>query len=137
MRHNEQAKRLRIILEETNVSQRELSSICKVHPARFSNYVLGKRVIPFEVAYKIMMHHGYSPFWLIFGDGEKKISFNFLSLTDEQLAVSEDIDRDSVFVRQVNESGIRPIVERLLQLDEREQKVFQSIVDRFFPNKYE
>nr|WP_256335793.1 hypothetical protein [Leptospira mayottensis] len=84
-----------------------------------------------------MMHHGYSPFWLIFGDGEKKISFNFLSLTDEQLAVSEDIDRDSVFVRQVNESGIRPIVERLLQLDEREQKVFQSIVDRFFPNKYE
>ncbi|WP_170875474.1 helix-turn-helix domain-containing protein [Leptospira alexanderi] len=135
MRHNEQGERLQIILEETNKSQRELSSICKIHPARFSNYVLGKRQVPFEVAYPLFIEFGYSPFWLIFGDGDKKISLNFLSLTTEQLAMSEEIDRDSVFVRQVNESGFRPMFERILELDEREQKVFLSIFDRFFPNE--
>ncbi|EMO78553.1 hypothetical protein LEP1GSC126_0054 [Leptospira kirschneri str. 200801774] len=80
------------------------------------------------------MEYGYSPFWLIFGDGEKFVSKDLLeSLSQNQIEVIYEIDRNRVFNRRLDESGFRPMVERLIDLDERERKIFLSIFDRFFP----
>ncbi|WP_025184097.1 DNA-binding protein [Leptospira kirschneri] len=136
MRHkdNGQGIRLSIILEETNLKSKELALVCNVFPEVFSNFLTNKRDIPFDVAYTIMLEYGYSPFWLIFGDGEKFVSKDLLeSLSQNQIEVIYEIDRNRVFNRRLDESGFRPMVERLIDLDERERKIFLSIFDRFFP----
>ncbi|AJR16739.1 putative phage repressor (plasmid) [Leptospira interrogans serovar Linhai str. 56609] len=137
MRHKDkgQGKRLGVILEETNLLSKELAAACDAFPEVISLYLSNKRDIPFDLAYKIMLAYGYSPFWLIFGDGEKFVSKDLLeSLTQNQIETIYEIDRNRVFNRRLDESGFRPMVERLLELDDdRERKIFLSIFDRFFP----
>lgn len=136
MRHKDkgQSTRLGIILEETNLLSKELAAACDVYPEVISLYLSNKRDIPFDLAYKIMLNYGYSPFWLIFGDGEKFVSKDLIeSFTKNQIETIYEIDRNRVFNRRLDESGFRPMVERLIDLDERERKIFLSIFDRFFP----
>ncbi|MBE0302153.1 DNA-binding protein [Leptospira interrogans] len=138
MRHKDkgQGKRLGVILEETNLLSKELAAACDAFPEVISLYLSNKRDIPFDLAYKIMLAYGYSPFWLIFGDGEKFVSKDLLeSLTQNQIETIYEIDRNRVFNRRLDESGFRPMIERLLELDERERKIFLSIFDRFFPGR--
>ncbi|EMO53930.1 hypothetical protein LEP1GSC172_3284 [Leptospira noguchii] len=85
-----------------------------------------------------MLEYGYSPFWVIFGDGEKFIPSEILStLTEKQIESVFNFERDRVFHRQLKESGFRPMVEQLLELDDKDRKIFRTIFDRFFPKKHQ
>ncbi|EMN60344.1 helix-turn-helix domain-containing protein (plasmid) [Leptospira interrogans] len=134
MKRKGQGKRLRAILNETGLKSKVLAAKFKIIPATFSNYLREKREIPFDFAYELLLEFGYSPFWLIFGSGEKFIPKDFLaSLTQKQITSVYEVEKDRVFLRQIAESGFRPMFEQLLELDERERKIFQAIFDRFFP----
>ncbi|WP_061232537.1 helix-turn-helix domain-containing protein [Leptospira noguchii] len=137
MRHKGQGQRLNIILEETKLKSKELAEVCETDPATFSNYLLDKRDIPFHFAYKLMQEYGYSPFWLIFGDGEKFVPIELLdSLSPKQVESTFNTERDRVFQRRLKESGLLPMVEQMLELDDKERKTFRTIFDRFFPKKH-
>uniref|UniRef100_UPI0007740ABB hypothetical protein n=1 Tax=Leptospira weilii TaxID=28184 RepID=UPI0007740ABB len=101
-----------------------------------SAYLNGNRAVGFDFAYAIMKSLGYNPFWLIFGDGDKKIpSEIFSELTQENHDRFEDIERDRVFMRQIEESGMRQEIQRILELSRSDKKLFKIFFDRLFPEK--
>lgn len=128
--------RLRIILSETGLRQNHLAKKGGVKPTTISAYLNGNRAVGFDFAYAIMKSLGYNPFWLIFGDGDKKIpSEIFSELTQENHDRFEDIERDRVFMRQIEESGMRQEIQRILELSRSDKKLFKIFFDRLFPEK--
>ncbi|WP_016760016.1 helix-turn-helix domain-containing protein [Leptospira weilii] len=128
--------RLRIILSETGLRQNHLAKKGGVKPTTISAYLNGNRAVGFDFAYAIMKSLGYNPFWLIFGDGDKKIPTEIFSeLTQENHDRFEDIERDRVFMRQIEESGMRQEIQRILELSRSDKKLFKIFFDRLFPEK--
>ncbi|OMI18863.1 DNA-binding protein [Leptospira weilii serovar Heyan] len=128
--------RLRIILSETGLRQNHLAKKGGVKPTTISAYLNGNRAVGFDFAYALMKSLGYNPFWLIFGDGDKKIPTEIFSeLTQENHDRFEDIERDRVFMRQIEESGMRQEIQRILELSRSDKKLFKIFFDRLFPEK--
>lgn len=128
--------RLRIILSETGLRQNHLAKKGGVKPTTISAYLNGNRAVGFDFAYAIMKSLGYNPFWVLFGDGDKKIPTEIFSeLTQENHDRFEDIERDRVFMRQIEESGMRQEIQRILELSRSDKKLFKIFFDRLFPEK--
>ncbi|WP_061233760.1 helix-turn-helix domain-containing protein [Leptospira interrogans] len=128
--------RLRIILSETGLRQNHLAKKGGVKPTTISAYLNGNRAVGFDFAYALMKSLGYNPFWVLFGDGDKKIpSEIFSELTQENHERFEDIERDRVFMRQIDESGMRQEIQRILELSRSDKKLFKIFFDRLFPEK--
>ncbi|EMM73341.1 DNA-binding helix-turn-helix protein [Leptospira weilii str. 2006001855] len=128
--------RLRIILSETGLRQNHLAKKGGVKPTTISAYLNGNRAVGFDFAYAIMKSLGYNPFWIIFGEGDKKIPTEIFSeLTQENHDRFEDIERDRVFMRQIDESGMRQEIQRILELSRSDKKLFKIFFDRLFPEK--
>ncbi|EMJ63370.1 hypothetical protein LEP1GSC051_2536 [Leptospira sp. P2653] len=94
----------------------------------------GIRQIPFELAYGLMKNFGYNPFWLILGEGEKRFSpgaWQLLNTGHDELF--EKIDRERIFVKQIEAKKIQKIIERILDLDQSDFALFTTVFDRMFP----
>ncbi|WP_032927770.1 helix-turn-helix domain-containing protein [Leptospira santarosai] len=137
-RKNDPANRIRIILAETGFRQNQLAEAGNVKPPTVNGYLSGARPVGFDFAYALMKSLGYNPFWVLFGDGDKKVPPEIFSeLTTENHNHFEEIERDRVFMRQIDESGMRQSVERILELSRSDKKLFRIFFDRLFPEKHD
>ncbi|MCL8268156.1 helix-turn-helix domain-containing protein [Leptospira weilii] len=129
-----QADRLRIIAEEQSLKKAKIARIGGVTATAVANYMAGIRQIPFELAYGLMKSFGYNPFWLILGEGEKRFSpgaWQLLNTGHDELF--EKIDRERIFVKQIEAKKIQKIIERILDLDQSDFALFKTVFDRMFP----
>ncbi|WP_061266094.1 helix-turn-helix domain-containing protein [Leptospira interrogans] len=137
-KNKERINRLRIILAETGFRQNQLAEAGNVKPTTLNGYLSGARPVGFDFAYAIMKSLGYNPFWTLFGDGDKKVPTEiFAELTPENHERFEEIERDRVFMRQIDESGMRKDIERILELSRSDKKLFRIFFDRLFPEKHD
>ncbi|WP_026131448.1 helix-turn-helix domain-containing protein [Leptospira santarosai] len=135
---NDPADRIRIILAETGFRQNQLAEAGNVKPPTLNGYLSGVRPVGFDFAYALMKSLGYNPFWILFGEGDKKVPPEIFSeLTPENHDRFEEIERDRVFMRQINESGMRQSIERILELSRSDKKLFRIFFDRLFPEKHD
>ncbi|EMJ52040.1 DNA-binding helix-turn-helix protein [Leptospira interrogans serovar Valbuzzi str. Duyster] len=137
-KNKERINRLRIILAETGFRQNQLAEAGSVKPTTLNGYLSGARPVGFDFAYAIMKSLGYNPFWTLFGDGGKKVPMEiYAELTPENHERFEEIERDRVFMRQIDESGMREDIERILELSRSDKKLFRIFFDRLFPEKHD
>ncbi|QOI33600.1 helix-turn-helix domain-containing protein [Leptospira interrogans serovar Icterohaemorrhagiae] len=137
-KNKERINRLRIILAETGFRQNQLAEAGNVKPTTLNGYLSGARPVGFDFAYAIMKSLGYNPFWTLFGDGDKKVPMEiYAELTPENHERFEEIERDRVFMRQIDESGMRKDIERILELSRSDKKLFRIFFDRLFPEKHD
>ncbi|EKR46152.1 DNA-binding helix-turn-helix protein [Leptospira interrogans serovar Grippotyphosa str. LT2186] len=137
-KNKERINRLRIILAETGFRQNQLAEAGSVKPTTLNGYLSGARPVGFDFAYAIMKSLGYNPFWTLFGDGDKKVPMEiYAELTPENHERFEEIERDRVFMRQIDESGMRKDIERILELSRSDKKLFRIFFDRLFPEKHD
>ncbi|WP_061286558.1 helix-turn-helix domain-containing protein [Leptospira interrogans] len=135
-KNKERINRLRIILAETGFRQNQLAEAGSVKPTTLNGYLSGARPVGFDFAYAIMKSLGYNPFWTLFGDGDKKVPMEiYAELTPENHERFEEIERDRVFMRQIDESGMRQEIQRILELSRSDKKLFKIFFDRLFPEK--
>ncbi|MCH1915677.1 helix-turn-helix domain-containing protein [Leptospira noguchii] len=72
-KNNNPSDRIRIILSETGFRQNQLAEAGNVKPPTLNGYLSGARPVGFDFAYALMKSLGYNPFWILFGDGDKKV----------------------------------------------------------------
>ncbi|UOG61452.1 helix-turn-helix domain-containing protein [Leptospira noguchii] len=138
VKNNNPSDRIRIILSETGFRQNQLAEAGNVKPPTLNGYLSGARPVGFDFAYALMKSLGYNPFWILFGDGDKKVPPEiFCELTPENHDRFEEIERDRVFIRQIDESGMRKDIERILELSRSDSKLFKIFFDRLFPEKHD
>lgn len=133
-----QADRLKIIASEQGLNSAKLARMGGVTPTAVANYLAGIRQIPFELAYELMKQYGYNPFWLIFGEGEKRFppgAWQLLNTGRHELF--EKIDRERIFMKQIEAWGIYHIMERIMGLNQSDLELFRTVFDRMFPEKSE
>ncbi|KAK2618962.1 helix-turn-helix transcriptional regulator [Leptospira interrogans] len=129
-----QKDRLKIIAYEQNLNSAKLARIGGVTPTAVANYLAGIRQIPFEMAYGLMKAYGYNPFWLLLGEGEKRFppgAWQLLNTGRDELF--EKIDRERIYMKQIEAGGMYPIIERLMNLNQSDLELFKTVFDRMFP----
>lgn len=129
-----QKDRLKIIASEQNLNSAKLARIGGVTPTAVANYLAGIRQIPFEMAYGLMKTYGYNPFWLLLGEGEKRFppgAWQLLNTGRDELF--EKIDRERIYMKQIEAGGMYPIIERLMNLNQSDLELFKTVFDRMFP----
>ncbi|EKO89187.1 DNA-binding helix-turn-helix protein [Leptospira interrogans serovar Grippotyphosa str. 2006006986] len=129
-----QKDRLKIIASEQNLNSAKLARIGGVTPTAVANYLAGIRQIPFEMAYGLMKAYGYNPFWLLLGEGEKRFppgAWQLLNTGRDELF--EKIDRERIYMKQIEAGGMYPIIERLMNLNQSDLELFKTVFDRMFP----
>ncbi|EMK22420.1 helix-turn-helix domain-containing protein [Leptospira kirschneri] len=138
VKNNEQQDRLRLILSETGLRQNQLAKAGDVEASTLSGYLNGSRAVGIDFAYAIMKSLGYNPFWTIFGEGPIKVPKEiFKDTTPENHIRFEELEKDRIFMRQIDKSGLRKIFERILELRRPDQKLFKVFFERLFPEKYD
>ncbi len=133
-----QADRLKIIAFEQKLKPAKLARMGGVTQTAISNYLAGIRQISFELAYGLMKSYGYNPFWLLFGEGEKLFppgAWQLLNTGRSELF--ERIDRERIFMKQIEAKNVYDIIRRILDLDPSDLQLFRTVFERMFPEKLE
>ncbi|MFQ3857133.1 helix-turn-helix domain-containing protein [Leptospira kirschneri] len=131
---NTQADRLKIIAFEQKLKPAKLARMGGVTQTAISNYLAGIRQIPFDLAYGLMKAYGYNPFWLLLGEGEKRFppgAWQLLNTGHHELF--EKIDRERIFMKQIEACGIYHIMERIMGLNQSDLELFRTVFDRMYP----
>ncbi len=129
-----QANRLELIMSECGLRAADIARIGDITPTSVHNYIAGIRPISFELAYRLMKSHGYNPFWLLLGEGEKSFppgAWQLLNTGRDELF--EKIDRERIYMKQIEAGGMYPIIERLMNLNQSDLELFKTVFDRMFP----
>ncbi|AVQ10715.1 DNA-binding helix-turn-helix protein [Leptospira santarosai] len=137
-RGKSQADRLKIIAVEQKLKPAKMARMGGVTPPTISNYLAGIRQISFELAYELMKQYGYNPFWLLLGEGEKLFppgAWQLLNTGRSELF--ERIDRERIFMKQIEAKKVSDIITRILDLDPSDLQLFRTIFERMFPEKPE
>ncbi len=129
-----QASRLKLIMSECDLHAAAIARIGGITPTAVHNYIAGIRPISFELAYGLMKSLGYNPFWLIFGEGEKRFPpGEWQLLTKKHAELFEKIDRERIYMKQIEAKKVYGIMERILDLDQSDLEFFKKVFDRMFP----
>lgn len=112
--------RLRLILDEQNIKQKDLADVIKVTESYVSNMLKGKRNnISESLALLLEQKYGYSSRWILTGEGER---FNPLSNPD----ISPTKKRLIAEIEKMSESEIDAIQIFIDSID-RYKKAFNSL----------
>ncbi len=134
-----QVERLKLVMRETGLNARGLARITGVVPGTVYNYINPDidRQIGFDFAYALLKKLGYNPFWLVFGEGEKRFPQKFLPRLTEGADTSYDhfevIDKERFFQKQIEKAGIRDIIEKLIGMKRSEIRMFRVIFEKMYP----
>ncbi|EMO79288.1 DNA-binding helix-turn-helix protein [Leptospira kirschneri str. 200801774] len=125
-------------MSECNLRAAEIARIGGVAPTTIHNYIAGIRPISFELAYELMKTHGYNPFWLLLGEGDKRFPPGaWQLLTQNQIEFLKKVDRERIKMKQIESKNLYHIMERILDLDKIDLELFKTVFDRIFPEKPE
>ncbi len=129
-----QADRLELIMSECNLRAADIARIGDITPTSVHNYLAGIRPISFDLAYRLMKSLGYNPFWLLLGEGEKRFpqgAWQLLNTGRNELF--EKMDRERIYIKQIESKNLYHIMERILDLDKIDLELFRTVFDRMFP----
>lgn len=89
--------RLRIVLDEQNIKQKDLADVIKVTESYVSNMLKGKRNnISESLAQLLEQRYGYAAQWILTGEGERYITqSNLLELSPTKKRLISEIEKMS------------------------------------------